>query len=212
MRPNRAILVLAAAALAATAWAAALQRDRWTCLFSLLPGLAGVAALVVTYPAFRFSKLVYALAGVYFVIVAAGARYAYSDAAFLSWAKDSLHLSASHYDFAEHLVLGIALALIVRELLVRAGPLVRGRLLSFLSIMVPPSASALYDSLQWWAVIFFFPAEGAQWLALEGDRWQMQARTLAVFIGAAMALWTISRAHDRSMAAAHHDTTPSAGN
>ena len=191
---------LMAIAAAATAWSAWKPYDYGTWAFELALGFAGVAVLIATYRRFPMSNLVYALAAVHFVVLAAGAKYTYAEMPLFNWLRDVLGLSRNHFDRVGHFMQGFVPAIIARELLLRTSPLRPGKWLSFLCVAVCLAFSAFYELLEWWMVVVFYPAEGPSWLGMQGDPWDAQSDMLMALTGAILAILLLSRLHDRSLA------------
>ncbi len=186
---------------AAFVWSAIRPKDYGVWIFELSLGLVGVAFLVATRRRYPFSGLAYSLAAIHFVILACGARYTYAGMPLFDWLRDTFNLSRNHFDRVGHLAQGFIPAMFVREFLRRTGGLKSGALLGFLCVSVCLAFSALYEILEWWIVVKFYPANGPEWLGMQGDLWDAQEDMLMALIGSTVAILTLSPAHERSMAA-----------
>ena len=185
----------------AMAWSAVHAKEYDTWLFEIMLGLPGVVVLVATSRRFRFSSLIYVVAAAHFAVLAVGAKYTYAEVPLFNWLRDALHLSRNHYDRVGHFMQGFTPALILRELLLRTSPLRRGKWLAFLCVSVPLAFSALYELLEMWWVVAFYPAQGNAWLGMQGDVWDAQWDMTMALVGAIVALVVFSRLHDRTMRA-----------
>ena len=188
-------------AAAAFVWSAIRPVDYGVWIFELSLGLVGVAFLVATRRRYSFSGLVYGLAAIHFVILACGAKYTYAEMPLFNWLRDAFHLSRNHFDRVGHLAQGFIPAMFVREFLRRTGGLKPGVLVGFLSVSVCLAFSALYEILEWWMVVGFYPTSGPEWLGMQGDPWDAQEDMLMALIGSTVAMLSLSSIHERSMAA-----------
>jgi putative membrane protein len=170
-----------------------------TWCFEILPGGVGVLVLAAVSPRFRFSRLLYAVAAIHFVVLAVGAKYTYAEAPPGNWFRDAFHLSRNHFDRVGHFFQGFTAALVTREILVRWTALGPGRIAAFLSVCVALAFSAFYELLEWWWVTAFYPDEGPQWLGMQGDPWDAQWDMCMALCGAIVVAAVLSRFHDRSM-------------
>jgi putative membrane protein len=183
----------------ATTWSAIGPADWATWFFELLVGAIGVAVLVLLYPRYRFSALIYAVVAVHYVIFAIGAKYTYADEPFFGWLRDIGLFSRNHFDRVGHFAQGFTPALLPREVLMRAAGLRRGKILILMCLCVPLAFSAFYELIEWWWVLAFYPGQGPEWLGMQGDPWDAQSDMFAALCGAATALLLLSRLQDRSI-------------
>jgi len=197
---RRPLLILLAFSSVVLAWSAyrPYSYDVW--VFEVSLGLVGLAVLTVTYPRFRFSNLVYILVGIHFAILCIGAKYTYAEMPLFNWLRDTFGLPRNYYDRVGHFAQGFIPAIIVREILIRKTDLKPRKMVGFLSVAVCLAASAFYEFIEWWVVIFLYPNEGAEWLGLQGDIWDAQCDMFMAFLGATLSVLLLTRLHDRSMA------------
>jgi len=99
-----------------------------------------------------------------------------------------------------HFLQGFVPAIIAREVFLRTTPLRPGKMLNFLCISVCLAASALYEIIEWWTVLLFYPGNGEQWLGMQGDVWDAQWDMFTCLAGATLSIGFLSRRHTRSMA------------
>jgi putative membrane protein len=57
----------------------------------------------------------------------------------------------------------------------------------------------LYELLEWWWVLLFYPNNGPEWLGIQGDPWDAQGDMFAALCGGLTAILVFARLHDRSM-------------
>ena len=110
--------------------------------------------------------------------------------------QHAFHFSRNHYDRIGHFAQGFVPALAAREILLRKR-VVSGR--GWLALFVMSfclAVSALYELFEWAAAVL--TSDGATaFLGTQGDPWDTQEDMFMCLIGAAVALVTMSRVHDR---------------
>lgn len=196
-REPLALLALTALALA---WSAVQPFDRLTWWLEVTPVLIAVPLLIATWPRHALSPLLYRLIFLHALILIVGGHYTYARVPAGFWLQEALDLSRNHYDRLGHLAQGFVPALLAREILLRATPLVRGAWLNLLIVSVCLAVSALYELIEWLAALV--SAEAAEsFLGTQGDNWDTQWDMFLALVGALAAL-LLGRVHDRSMAAA----------
>jgi putative membrane protein len=172
--------------------------DRITWWMEVAPVLVGAPVLVATYRRFPLTSLLYALICVHALVLIVGGAYSYARVPLGFWLQDLLALERNPYDRIGHFMQGFVPALIAREILLR-GRFVAGRtMVGFLSLCVALAISAFYELIEWWAALAL--GQGAEeFLGTQGDPWDTQADMFLALLGAAVALVSLSRLHDRQM-------------
>jgi putative membrane protein len=206
LREHWAVATLVAVVIASTVWSGIAPADYGTWLFELIIGFAGVVVLLAIYRRFRFSNVAYVILAVHYLVLAAGAKYTYSNEPLFNWLRDALSLSRNHFDRVGHFMQGVTPALLSRELLLRTTALGRGKWLSTICVSIALAVSAFYELLEWWMVIIYYPGGGPEWLGMQGDPWDAQGDMLMALLGAIAVVLFFSRPHDRSI-----ETLQSAG-
>jgi putative membrane protein len=196
-REPLALLVLAAAALAASAVG---PRDRTTWWLEAAPVLIAAPLLIVTWRRFPLTALAYRLIFLHALVLLYGAHYTYAQTPFGFWLQELLGIARNPYDRLGHLMQGIVPALIAREILLRRSPLVRGKWLFFLVCCVVLAVSAAYEFLEWWGALAL-GQQAEAFLAMQGDPWDTQWDMFLALIGAVLAQALLARRHDRELAA-----------
>lgn len=189
----------------ATGYAPAAGRLSWA--LEVVPGLLGIAALIVSYKRMRMSDLVYVGSFVHMLVLIYGGFYTYANTPLGNWARDAFHLSRNHYDRVGHFALGFFPAIVIRELLLRASPLRVVRRdpsagsgwLFFIVLSIAFAIGAFWELVEWWTTLVVAGDVGTAFLGSQGDVWDAQEDMLFVGIGAAVALIAMKRLHDRSM-------------
>ncbi len=189
------LLALVAAALAVSRIG---PYDPVTWFLEILPVLIIAPVLVATHRKFPLTPLLYRLLFVHALILILGGHYTYARVPVGYWFQDLLDLSRNHYDRLGHFAQGFVPAILVREVLLRRSPLVRGKWLFFLTVSVCLAFSAFYEFTEWWAAVA--GGEGAEnFLGTQGDVWDTQWDMFLAFVGAITSQVILSRVHDRQL-------------
>ena len=172
--------------------------DPLTWFLEIVPILLIAPVLVLTYRTFPLTPLLYRLLFVHALILILGGHYTYARVPLGYWFQDLLDLSRNHYDRLGHLAQGFIPAILVREILLRRSPLVRGKWLFFLTVSVCLAFSAFYEFTEWWAAVA--GGESAEnFLGTQGDIWDTQWDMFLAFVGAITSQMILSRAHDKQL-------------
>jgi putative membrane protein len=197
---SREPLVLLAATAIVLVWSGIQPYERGTWWLEVAPILIVAPVLVLTFPVFRLSPLLYRLLFLHAVLLAVGGHYTYARVPLGFWVQDLFDLSRNHYDRLGHVAQGFIPAILVREILIRCSPLRRGGWLFFLVVCVCLAFSAFYELIEWWAAVY--GGDSAEsFLGTQGDVWDTQWDMFLALLGAIAAQLLLGRAHDRSMAA-----------
>jgi putative membrane protein len=172
--------------------------DPLTWFLEIVPILIIAPVLVLTYRTFPLTPLLYRLLFVHALILILGGHYTYARVPLGYWFQDLLDLSRNHYDRLGHFAQGFIPAILVREILLRRSPLVRGKWLFFLTVSVCLAFSAFYEFTEWWAAVA--GGESAEnFLGTQGDIWDTQWDMFLAFVGAITSQMILSRAHDKQL-------------
>ena len=194
----------------ALAWSWHAPQDRFTWWLEVFPIFVGVPLLVAVRRRFPLSTLLLALVWLHCVVLLVGGHYTYAlvpgfapgDAPgrWLGWTRNN-------YDKLGHFAQGFVPAILAREILLRSSPLgpdartgrAASRWLPFLIVSVCLAFSALYELIEWRTAL----AQGAAadaFLGTQGDVWDTQEDMATALVGAMIAVATMGRWHDRSLA------------
>jgi putative membrane protein len=175
------------------------EADRFTWAMENVPVWIGLALLFNYRNSFPLSNLCIALLGIHGLILAVGGHYTYAKVPLGDWAAATFHLARNPYDRLGHLAQGFIPAILVRELILRTSPVRKGKLLAFICVTTCMGFSAFYEFIEWWTALA--TGEAAEdFLGTQGDPWDTQWDMFMATLGASLALLTLSRAHDRSLA------------
>jgi putative membrane protein len=165
-------------------WSGIAPTERFTWFMEVSPAVVGAIVLIATRGRFPLTSVSYVAICLFALILMIGGHYTYAAVPAGFWVRDALGLERNHFDRLGHLFQGIAPALIARELLVRRSPLRPGRWLTFLSICVALSVSAVYEIFEWQYAVFFGGEQAETFLGSQGDPWDAQTDMLMAWIGA----------------------------
>lgn len=177
--------------------------DRATWWMEVAPVLIAFPLLVTIRRRFAFTDLALVLIGLHGLVLMLGGAYTYARVPMGFVVQDWLHLARNPYDRFGHLMQGFVPAIVLRELLIRGGGIAH-RLLAPAVLGFCLAISALYELLEFGAAMAL--GQGADaFLGTQGDPWDTQWDMLMCLTGAALALLTLSRPHDRQIARAEED-------
>jgi putative membrane protein len=197
-RIQSAHLVLLLLCILVFIWSGLRPHDYFTWVLETFPVMIGIPLLIVIYPRFRFTTLVYTLILLHASILMIGGHYTYAEVPLFNWFKDITGLARNDFDRVGHFAQGFVPALIAREVLLRRSPIPRGGWLIFTVISFCLALSASYELLEW-AVAEASGSQATAFLATQGDIWDTQWDMLTALIGATLSLLFMSRWHDRQL-------------
>ena len=174
--------------------------DRFTWFLEIAPALVALPILVLTYKRFPLTPLAYRLILLHACILMLGGHYTYAEVPLGYWMKDAFGFARNHYDRIGHFAQGFVPAILAREILLRKTPLKSGGWLFFLVTCVCMAISAFYEFIEWWTALATGGAADA-FLGTQGDPWDTQWDMFFAFLGSLTAQLTLSRYHDRQIAA-----------
>jgi putative membrane protein len=197
---RRSPIALLAGVLAVLVWSGIAPHDRFTWVLEVLPVLIGLPILLATGKRFPLTTLLYSLLAVHACILMVGGKYTYAEVPLGFWVGEALGFARNHYDRLGHFAQGFVPAILAREILTRTSPLRGSRWLPWVCIACSLAFSAFYELTEWWTAVSTGDASTA-FLGTQGDIWDTQWDMFMALIGAVTALATLSRAHDRQLAA-----------
>jgi putative membrane protein len=182
-------------------------KDRYTWILEVAPAIAAAILLVATYRRFPLTPLAYRLILIHACILMLGGHYTYAEVPLGFWVQRALGLARNHYDRLGHFAQGFVPAIVAREILLRKTLLRRGGWTFFLVTCVCLAISACYEFVEWWTAVASGEAATA-FLGTQGDVWDTQWDMFCALIGAVVAQLTLSRVHDRQLAALPAPSSP----
>ncbi len=163
-------------------------------------------ALIITYPRFRFTTLVYVLCWIYGFVLLYGAHYNYTDPVF-NWIKVHSSFKRNNFDRLAHFGQGFVPAIVARELLLRRTPLKPGKALFFLVFAICMAVTALYEIMEMFGAKISHQSF-SYFLGTQGDIWDTENDMLSCCIGALVALLVMPRVHDRALVRFQEEEPP----
>ncbi|EQM73872.1 DUF2238 domain-containing protein [Pseudomonas stutzeri] len=173
--------------------------DRATWLLEVAPVLIAFPLLLWTYQRFALTRLLYVIIALHALVLILGGAYTYARVPPGFWVQDLFELSRNPYDKLGHFVQGVTPALLAREVLLRRGFVVPGKMLGFLAICVALAFSAFYELIEWWVALL--AGQGAEdFLGTQGDPWDTQSDMLMALLGALLSVIALAGLQDRQIA------------
>lgn len=186
-------------------WSGWGPHDRLTWFLEVAPVLIGVPLILAVRKRFPLSTLLLVLVWLHCVVLVVGGRYTYALVPLGEWAREWFGWTRNNYDKLGHFAQGFVPAILTREILLRSSVLgdrgdgTPSRWLGFLVVSVCLGFSAFYELIEWWVALLSEQAAEA-FLGTQGYVWDTQSDMAWALGGALLALLTLSRWHDRSMA------------
>lgn len=172
-------------------------KEQFTWWLEALPVFVGIVALFC-FRKFQFTRLVYVVIFIHFLILLLGAHYTYAEVPGFGWMNEILGGTRNNYDKIGHFIQGFSPALITREILIRNKVLLKKSWLPLLVLSVIMAISAVYELIEW--VISLFSGEaGDNFLGTQGYIWDTQTDMFMALIGGSVALLLFSKIHDRAI-------------
>ena len=184
----------------AVGWTALAIRphDRWDWALENFFPLAQLAAVVIAYPRYKFTRLSCYLIFFYLFVQTWGGHYTYALAPPFNWLRDEFGLARNHYDRVAHFMLGFLVTIPAREILLHFVSASR-RWMAFIVASIMLAIGAFYEFIEWWMSLLVSPELGDAFLGTQGDIWDSHWDMLLALIGAILALVLFSKLHDRQL-------------
>ena len=172
--------------------------DLFTWCLEAFPVVIAAVVILFFYRMIRLTNICYVLIAIHAVILLIGAHYTYAEVPLFNWLRDTFELSRNHYDRLGHFFQGFAPAIVIREILMLATPLKKGKWLSFIIVCICLAISACYEMLEW-AVAEITTTGAETFLGTQGDVWDSQKDMAWCLIGAIVSLILLSKLHDKQL-------------
>ena len=195
---SRYLLSLFAVMLLVLVWSAVFPRDVFVWFLEVAPIFIALPVLVITYPKFPLSNLLYFLILIHAVILMIGGHYTYAEVPMFNWLRDHFDLARNYYDRVGHFAQGFVPAILAREILKRKSVVTNKNWLFFIVCCICLSISASYEFIEWWVAVLS-GTDADSFLATQGDVWDTQWDMFIALIGAITAQLSLSKIHDISM-------------
>ena len=182
-------LLIASIVAAIALWSGIAPVDRAVWYAEVLPIFAVFAALILTYPLFKFSHLAYVLMSGWMILHLIGAHYTFANVPF-DWGNRLLEPllgeGRNHFDRLAHYIIGFY-SFPMAEWLLRKGKATFGTAL-FFALFFIMSVAASYEIIEWQYAVIEGGNAGVEFLGSQGDIWDAQKDMLADTLGAITAL------------------------
>jgi putative membrane protein len=196
MSTNKYLMILLVIVLVFWIWSGiGLHDTRLTWVLETVPCMIAFPMMMSTYKRFPLTNLTYTLIAVHAVILMLGGHYSYAKVPIGFWMEDWFGWSRNNYDKIGHFMQGFGPAIYTREILARTSPLRSGKWLSFISVAVPLSFSAIYEIVEWLASLSN-PTDTEAFLGTQGYIWDTQTDMLWCLIGSIVALILLTKLHN----------------
>lgn len=179
-------------------WSGINPKEYFTWFLEVSPAVLGILVLTITFKKFRFTNLVYVLIFFHCAILIVGGHYTYSEVPLFDWIRDVFHQSRNNYDKLGHFAQGFVPTMIARELLIRKKVISKTNWLPFIVVCIALAISAAYELIEW-AVSVLSGEGGDSFLGTQGYIWDTQSDMLFATIGAIVALFTLSKLHNKQL-------------
>ena len=177
-------------------WSAIDARDYFAWTMLTIPVILYAGTFIATHKKFRFTYFTYVLVFIHIVILLIGAKYTYTHNPLFEEVKEIFNISRNHYDRVGHLAQGFVPAIVAREFLLRKGYFRKSKFFYVTIFAFVLAISAAWELLEFFAVVISnLPARYV--LSLQGDYLDTQKDMLLAFVGAAIALVTLGKTHDK---------------
>ncbi|TQR34288.1 DUF2238 domain-containing protein [Lysinibacillus sphaericus] len=161
------------------------------------PAVVAIIIVIAIYSKFRFTTFSYFIIALLSILTFIGGHYTYSEVPLFNWIKEEFHLKRNDYDRFGHFLKGL-MAIVIREILIRKTPLVKGAWLTGITISIMLAIAALYEIIEWLSTRISKGSKGAKdFLGMQGDRWDAQWDMFSAFLGTILTLLLFTKLHDR---------------
>ncbi|MDP4162177.1 MAG: DUF2238 domain-containing protein [Bacillota bacterium] len=151
---------------------------------------------IATYNKLRLTTLSYFIIAILSILMMIGGHYTYGKVPIFNWIKDTFELKRNYYDRFGHFIKGL-FAIVIREILLRKIPLIKGFWLVTMVLTTSLAISSLYEIIEWIVSIIIKGETAKNFLGIQGSNWDTQWDMLLAFIGSILALLILSKLHNR---------------
>lgn len=169
------------------AWSAINPRDYLLWVLEVAPAIIGIGLCIALYRRQPFTTVTYFWCFVAATMMAIGAHYSYSEVPLFNLIRDTFNSGRNNYDKLGHFVQGILPVLISQEILIRNQIIQSTRWINFLSICIALSVAALYELIEWSAILFSSETH-ENFLGMQGYAWDAQSDMLYALAGALLTI------------------------
>lgn len=184
--------------LAVLLWSGNDPKERFTWYLEVAPAVIGALILAFSYRSFRLTPLLYILILIHCIILMVGGHYTYAEVPLFDTLGEVFGFERNNYDKLGHLAQGFVPVMIAREVALRQQVFTSRAWMNFFVVCFALALSAFYELLEWWVALT--SDEGAEaFLGTQGYVWDTQSDMFMALIGAVLALFVLSKAHDQQL-------------
>lgn len=165
------------------AWSAVNPKEYLLWILEVAPAIIGVGLCIVFYRRQPFTTVTYFWCFVAASLMAVGAHYSYSEVPLFNMIRDTFGSDRNNFDKLGHFVQGMLPVLISQEVLIRNQIIQSPRWINFLSVCIALSVAALYELIEWSAILFSSETH-ENFLGMQGYAWDAQSDMLYALAGA----------------------------
>ena len=125
------------------------------------PAVVAIIIVIAIYNKFRFTTFSYFIIALLSILTFIGGHYTYSEVPLFNWVKEEFYLKRNDYDRFGHFLKGL-MAIVIREILIRKTPLVKGAWLTGITISIMLAIAALYEIIEWLSTRISKGSKGAK--------------------------------------------------
>lgn len=160
--------------------------DRQVWVAELVPIIAIVLTLVISYRYFQFSNMAYVMMSVLIFMHTIGGHYTFERVPF-GFVSDLFGFERNHYDRVAHFSVGFY-AFAIAELLLLKRLVTSKWILYLFPIFAIFTVASVYEILEWYYAAAAAPEQGVAFLGSQGDVWDAQKDMLSDGLGAILAI------------------------
>ena len=179
-------------------WSGIAPKDTFTWFLEVLPAIIGAGVMWYTRTSYPLTPLLYLLILIHMIILMVGGHYTYAEVPLFDDISSWFSWERNNYDKLGHFAQGFVPAMIAREIIIRGSIISGARWRNFFIVCFAIGFSAFYELIEWWVAIF--SGEDAEaFLGTQGYVWDTQSDMFMALIGAIVALFLLSRFHDKQL-------------
>jgi putative membrane protein len=171
------------------------QRSIW--FFEVIPAIALIVILFITYKRFPLTPLSYWIIFIGTLIMLIGGHYTYSEVPLFLAMQKAFDLKRNHFDRIGHIFQGMITTTLIREYMVRTSFLNRKNWLFFIVGMLCLSFSAFFEIFEF-IMANFFGNNTQNFLGYQGDIFDSHWDMICAIIGSVIVL-SLGRLQDKQM-------------
>ncbi len=180
---------------AALVWSAVLPEDYFTWILEVIPAIAAVIVIGLTFRTFPLTRLALILILAHCIILMVGGHYTYAKVPVFDWIRDFFDMQRNNYDKVGHFAQGFVPAIVAREIIIRKRLVNGPAWIFFFSVCVCLAFSAFYELIEWWVALLSGSSAEA-FLGTQGYVWDTQSDMALALLGAIASPLMLGRLHD----------------